>query len=362
MDATLNVVTKILAYADQQVNSQPRLRFVDWVRDISGIPVRDPLSSGHQVAGQTAVTIFNGTRATTLDGTTAFSVALLPLTESNRYRFTWTGGTNPTLRTGRGLTPTGILLTLTVNPNATLTVVAASPLFGSVLVGDEVFIPHTTTGDAANVFSVLNAGYWQVLSVTSTTQITLVRPAGQDFEGASEAVTPASNSQLRAYSAAGVLIGDSADITAGFNLGTRKTFDVLAVTDAFFEVLSTTPLATESGITPGATGLVFFSDTTAGNNVAVRILDNHLQLAARCLNLQFEGDWGIAAQNDARFFGTYTAAATPNPTPASLTVQTSGANGELVALLRDASGRLLLGPVLLQRVAAPVANPAAWPA
>lgn len=261
MDATLNVVTKILAYADQQVNSQPRLRFVDWVRDISGIPVRDPLSSGHQVAGQTAVTIFNGTRATTLDGTTAFSVALLPLTESNRYRFTWTGGTNPTLRTGRGLTPTGILLTLTVNPNATLTVVAASPLFGSVLVGDEVFIPHTTTGDAANVFSVLNAGYWQVLSVTSTTQITLVRPAGQDFEGASEAVTPASNSQLRAYSAAGVLIGDSADITAGFNLGTRKTFDVLAVTDAFFEVLSTTPLATESGITPGATGLVFFSDT-----------------------------------------------------------------------------------------------------
>jgi hypothetical protein len=110
------------------------------------------------------------------------------------------------------------------------------------------------------------------------------------------------------------------------------------------------------------TAMVFFSDTSAGNNVAVRILDNHLQLAARCLNLQFDGDWGIAAQNDARFFGTYTAASAPEPTRASLTVQTAGANGELVVLLRDASGRLVLGPVLLQRVSASVANPAACPA
>lgn len=261
MDATLNVVTKILAYADEQANSQPRLRFVDWTRDISGVRVRDPRSEGHQVPGQSVLTVFNGTRATTLDGTTAFSVALLPLTDANRYRFTWTGGTNPTLRTGRGLTPTGVLLTLTVNPNATLSVVAASPLFGSVVVGDQIFIPHTTTGDAANVFSVLNAGYWEVLAVASATSITLVRPAGQDFEGASEAVTPTSNSQLRAYSAAGVQIDDSVDVTAGFNLATRKTFDVVAVTDVFVEVVSTTPLATESGIMPTAAGMVFFSET-----------------------------------------------------------------------------------------------------
>jgi hypothetical protein len=110
------------------------------------------------------------------------------------------------------------------------------------------------------------------------------------------------------------------------------------------------------------TAMVHFSDTAGGNNIAVRIQDNHLQLVARCLNVQFEGDWGIAAQNDARFFGTYTGPAAPNPAPASLTVQSSGANGELVVLLRDVQGRLVLGPVLLQRVASPVTNPAACPA
>lgn len=109
------------------------------------------------------------------------------------------------------------------------------------------------------------------------------------------------------------------------------------------------------------TTMVFYSDTTNGNNVAVRLRDNSVELDARCQGLQFDGQWGIAAANDARFFGTYTSPSAPRPAPASLTVGTGASPQELVVQLRDIDGRVLLGPVLLKRVPAPVANPAACP-
>lgn len=262
MDAILNVVAKLLAFSDSTNNSNPRLRHVDWTRDLSGISVRDPRSQAYEILPGSSLTVFNGTRATTLDGTTAFSVTLLPINGSaSQYRFTFTGGTNPTLRTGRNIAASGVIFTMTANANATLGVHASASIFGSIVPGDSVFIPNTTTGDSANVFSVLNSGYWQVLAVASGTDITLVRPVGQAFSGASETQTPVANSQFRAYSAAGVQIGDSVDINAGFNVGTRKVFEVVNVTDAFFEVVSSAPLALEAGILPGATGMVFYSDS-----------------------------------------------------------------------------------------------------
>ena len=42
MLAFLNTTFKILAYGDRSVNSNPRLRFADWTRDQSGIPVTNP--------------------------------------------------------------------------------------------------------------------------------------------------------------------------------------------------------------------------------------------------------------------------------------------------------------------------------
>jgi hypothetical protein len=261
MDANLNVTTKITAFADPTISSNPRLKFVDWTRDISGISVHDPKSEAHQIDASTSKTIFSGVRTTTLDGTTAFSVALLPIDAASRYRFTFTGGTNPSLRTGRALTPSGVQLTITANANATLDIVSASPLFGAVVAGDYVFIPHTTTGDAANIISVINAGYWQVLSVNSTTSITLVRLVGEDFSGITETVTPNSNAQLRAFSSAGVQVGDSVDISAGFSVATQKTFEVASVTDSFFEIVSSSPLPAQTGILPGAAGLIFYTET-----------------------------------------------------------------------------------------------------
>lgn len=277
MDANLNVTTKITAFADPTISSNPRLKFVDWTRDVSGIEVSDPKSEAHQIDAGSTKTIFNGVRTTTLDGTSAFSISLLAVDTASRYRIAFTGGTNPTLRTGRALTPNGMLLTFVANANATLTVGSSAPLFGAVVAGDYVFIPHTTTGDSANVINVINAGYWQVLAATSTTSITLVRLVGETFSGISEAVTITANSQFVAYSSAGVQIGDSVDISAGFNFATQKTFEVVAVTDSFFEIVSSSPLAAETGILPGAAGMIFYTDTKlflyieASQDIAVRL-------------------------------------------------------------------------------------------
>lgn len=259
MDSTLNVSTKILAFADAEISSNPRLKNVDWYRDISGMPVADPRSEAHSIAPGASKTIFDGTFASTIDGTTAFDLTLSTL-DASRYRIAHSAGTAPGIRTGRALALNGISVTFTVNSNATMTVsVPAGPDFTAVQVGDHVFVPHTTTGDASSPVSVLNAGYWEVLAKASSVNITLVRPTGTDFEGITQTVALTSSAQLRAYSAAGVQIGDSVDITAGFSLSTRKTFEIVVVTDLFVEIVSTTALAAQAGILPGATGLVFFS-------------------------------------------------------------------------------------------------------
>ena len=259
MDATLSLTYKLLAFADPQLTSDPRLKHADWTRNVTGIPVRDVASPGYRIAPGAIVNVFSGIQPTTLDGTTAFSLALLPIEGASRYRFSWTGGTNPTLRTPRNLTPATIALTFSVNANATVNVQATSPLFTGVVAGDGVFVPHLTTGDSPNVISVLNAGYWVVLGVTDTQNITMVRPTGQEFEAVAETVTPTANSQFRAYSDAGIQVDDSVDISLGFAPTVQTTFEVVAVTDAFFEVVSTEPLPNQTSIVPTAAGMVFYN-------------------------------------------------------------------------------------------------------
>lgn len=262
MDATLNLFTKLLAFSDTVVNSNPRLRAADWERECDGIPVKDPDSKGHEIPVGTSKLIFDGTRATTLDGTTAFSISLLS-TNNSSYRITHTGGTNPTFRTGRGLTLNSCVVTFAVAGNnlVNLSVPLLTPSdFTPVLAGDFIFIPHTSTGDIANVLNVLNAGYWQVLAKTDNFNLVIARPSGDTFEGVSETVTLTSNAQLRAYGPTGVQVGDAMVISGGFSGAAQKTFTITAVTDLFVEFVSTLPIPNETGIIPGVAGMAFYTD------------------------------------------------------------------------------------------------------
>jgi hypothetical protein len=260
MLATLNVTTKIIAFNDAQISSNPRLRLTDWMRDMSGIAVADPKSESHQILPGASYSIFNNARTTTIDGTSVFSLALLA-SGTTRYRITNTAGTVPGFRTPRTVAISGLTLTVTAQSNGTLVVASSAAAFGAVQLGDYVFIPGVATGDAANVFSVLNVGYWVVLGVSGTQNITLVRPVGQDFVGVSEVVVPASNSQFKVFSAAGIQIGDSLDITAGFASSSLKNVVVTAVTDSFVEFTSTVPMYEQTGVLPGNAGLAFYSET-----------------------------------------------------------------------------------------------------
>jgi len=262
MDAFLNVTRKIQAYGDKTINSNPRLRYVDWNRDNSGVIVSDPKSQAYEVDPGATLLIFNGTRSTTIGVATAFDVSLSSI-DPSRYRFTWNGGSNPGLRTDRALTLNTIAVTFTVNPNNTVnvTVPSLAPFdFTGMLGGDIVFIPGPTTGDGATPFSVLNQGFWQVLAVITTKNLVLARPAGVSFDATGETQTLTSNSQFQAFSANGVQVGDVVDINNGFPLAIERAFPIVTVTSTFFEVESTLPLPVIAGNIPGTTGMVFYTN------------------------------------------------------------------------------------------------------
>jgi hypothetical protein len=240
---------------------------------MTGLVINNPESRAVAIEpGETAV-VFDASKSTGVDGTTQFSITSNPL-DSSRYRFTHSAGTSPALRTDKPLSLSGVELELTANANGTLTVVSqAGTPFAGLVAGDMVFVPGTSTGDVSVGFDSLNEGFWTVLSVAGAT-VTLVRPSSEVFQGVSETVTPTDNGVL-AFGAAGIQVGDKVDVNAGFS-SALKTFDIVSVTSRWFEVVSTSPLAQESGI-PGATGMLFyrgakrFVRVEADQEVAIRV-------------------------------------------------------------------------------------------
>jgi hypothetical protein len=254
--STLSITSKAVAFGDPTATNNPSRRNFDWSRQYT-VSVANPRSFHETIEAGTSKTIFSSTRSTSLDGTSAFSSAASAL-GGGRYRFTWTGGTNPGLRTDRALTLTGQAVTVTVNADQSANLSLGAGTFGATAVNDIVFIPDVTTGDSASVFNVANVGFWQVIAVLSSTNIQVQRLSGEAFVATGETVTLASNGQLQAFSASGVQAGDKATISAGFAAVTQKTFTVAQVTSTWFEVVSTTAIPAEAGKLPGSAGLVFY--------------------------------------------------------------------------------------------------------
>ena len=236
------------------------MRNFDWALSIKSLSVTDPKSfSGSLIAGA-SVTVFDGTRSTTLDGTTAFDVSLSPMDAGTRYRFTFSAGTDPSLRTDRTLSLSGQAVTVTLNANASVNMTLGGGAFTGVVVGDTIFIPGPSTGDSTTVFGPANEGVWTVLAVVSATNLQLSRFAGESFSATGEIVTLGSNAQLRAFSSAGVQVGDNVTVSAAFAAATLSTYVVDRVTSTWFEVLSSAVLPAETNKTPTATGMVFYTD------------------------------------------------------------------------------------------------------
>lgn len=245
-------------YDDASSSNQPLRKFLDWRKTVPSTTVSNPITQNITLSLDSSQLVFSGTVSTSLAADSVFSLALNP-TSSTLYRMTNTSGTAPAFRTDRGLTLSGATITVTVNNNATLKLSTSASNFTSVQVGDTIFIPTVLTGDAASPFSVLNGGYWVVLARTTTT-VTLRRPVNITFEGVAELVVLTTNSQVQAFSSTGVQIDDSLEISAGFSTITQKTFVVSSVTPSWVEFVSTESLPLETSITPGVSGLTFYSN------------------------------------------------------------------------------------------------------
>ncbi len=258
--SSLTVIMQAVAFEDAGANSNPTKKPVDWARTVSNVPVENAGTQRYKIQPLGTLTVIDGTRPTSIDGTSEFSLAV-NAADPNRYRITNTAGTLPGFRTDRGVDCTGIELTAVVNPNLSVTITAGSGTpFTAVEVSDIVFIPGPATGDPANVFNALNVGYWTAIS-RSDTSVTLVRLAGEIFTGLSDVVTPTDASQLQAFSSDGVQVGDTVEISAGFATTAQHAYEVLAVNPLWIEFASTSPLGDEVDIIPGSTGLVFYTSS-----------------------------------------------------------------------------------------------------
>ncbi len=159
--------------------------------------------------------------------------------------------------------------------------------------------------------------------------------------------------------------GIGGELSSG-NLGAFSAQPASVCGTAFAPLLHCTVPA--NGVTSGGdptlqgTVLTNFSDAAKGGDISVAIEANSIQLESPCQKLRFEGDWGIAALNDARFFGRFTSSRSLTPEPGTLSVETVDVSGASLAVtVRQADGRIVLGPVVLDRVPARAAQTATCP-
>lgn len=253
--ATLNLQVNALSYKDTKASNNPSIRVFDYVFKLPGQTAEKPQSDDLSIAPGETRTIFNGSRATAIDGTTAFSVTR-PDPSLLTYRFSHTAGTAPVFRTDRlpGIDNTSQFSVSVNGPIATYTNTGGQALnTGNVVVGDVFKI------DSGAGFSSSNSGRFTILAKTSNSI------SVQNLSAVLESITIADFTKFLVYSNGGsnnqIQLKDKVIISAGFSLATQGTYEISEVTPSYFEISSAAPsgIPLESGIIPGASGLIFYS-------------------------------------------------------------------------------------------------------
>lgn len=109
------------------------------------------------------------------------------------------------------------------------------------------------------------------------------------------------------------------------------------------------PGTTQAVPNPEGTAPLYFADVASGREVAIALAGNTLALRRGCTPLTFTGLWGQAGSAPARFYGS-----TVPGGAAALTVDREAPSNTITITLRDRAGAVLLGPLSLQPVIAPV--------
>lgn len=234
------------AYDDGRPSNAPSRNPIKWARDIQSITVSNPKSEDYTIAPGETRTLFSGTRTLSQDGTTQYSLALVPLSTTT-YSLSWSGGAAPDFRTPRttGADATTQITTSINGQVETFTSTGGTPLnllVGGVIVGDYVTI--------GNLFNTANQGTFQIIAVTATS-FSIANPLAV-IEGP---ITLGSGfaTQIQIYSAAGVQIGDILVISSGFSPVVWGSYVITAVFAESLQFSTTAILPQQSNITTQVT-------------------------------------------------------------------------------------------------------------
>src|ERR1700687_2028349 len=132
-----NFLLFLNAYEDRNPSNNPSRSVFKWERELSSLPVANPVSLEFSLAPGETRTLFNGSRTLTQDVTTQYNLALVA-GKTNIYQLSWVSGTKPGFRTGRtsGADAT-TAVTVTLNgPVATFSSTGGTPF--NLLVGGVV--------------------------------------------------------------------------------------------------------------------------------------------------------------------------------------------------------------------------------
>jgi hypothetical protein len=185
-----------------------------------------------------------------------------------------------------------------VDANGTATFSLDVGSFAAVQAGDVLWVPDTDE-ISSQVLHVGNRGFWTVLSA-SALQIVATREG--DFVADNETTLLTANDQLQAFSSDGVQVGDTLEVLLGFVASTRRSFPVVAVTNLYVEVETTTPIAGEDSILPTAAGLAVY---TAGKRFLFLEVDQEAAIRVNLdtSNVQRVSPWVAGDKKGTGFFG-----------------------------------------------------------
>lgn len=256
MGSQLNIQVNAIAFADNQQSNNPMIRHFDLTYKLYGTPANHPDQKMYSVPAGTTQTVYDGTRANSMDGTTQFDVSK-PYADKDVYRFTWDGtGTAPAFRTDRVSTIDGTTqFSLTVNgPVATMTATVGPFDTTNIQIGD---VLNMLAGAG---MSATNQGRFIIIAKTSTSI------SFKNINAAAESFTVADANLLLIYSNGGssnqVQIGDKVYINAGFSIATQGTYDIVEITPKWFEIAvgAQNGIPLENNIVPGVSGIVFYKE------------------------------------------------------------------------------------------------------
>lgn len=242
--SVLKLSLSAVAHGEPAGTTIPRRRFFDWLRAIEVTDARAPLTSSIVLSEQgDSQTVFNSLLPIGFGVDTEIAVSIQP---ESIYRLTHTGGDPPGWLVDRSITVDGIEVEVVVNANDTVTLTFDGGDVDAIVAGDVVWI----SDEIAQVFAVLNQGFWRVLSASGGVLV-LARPADAGFSGTGETVTITDPLQFRAWSPAGMRVGDQVLLSDGFAGVNQGIFPVTGLTPDWIEVFSSQALSPETVI-PGA--------------------------------------------------------------------------------------------------------------